>query len=131
MPRTQFGKHPPLCEVSCPCWSQLKVRLINDRFPVPAPFKAQVLPQYANGFVLRGVWQVLIPFEYPNVKGDTEIVIRVSTSSVGDDVPWSGTALRIEGVLLLVCPQAAYDLDRNSRGRGLLHKCSGNRLYLR
>lgn len=98
------------------------MRLVHDGFPVPAPFQTKVHAEHTHGHAFRGIPQVAIALEDTDIEGKPEIVIGVPGPGVGDPVARQGAALCVEGILLLVGPVAADDLDTDPGLACLVHQ---------
>jgi hypothetical protein len=66
------------------------MRFVLDRFPVAAPFQAEIPSEHSDGFILRRFVEILRSFEYADIERDPEVVIRISAACVGDDRPRFG-----------------------------------------
>jgi len=107
------------------------MRFVLDRFPIPAPLQAEISTHCADRFVLWRFIQIFAPLEHANVKGDAEIVVRISAARVGDNLAGLGPALRVKIVLLFIRAQTANYLDRDSGCGCFENKRPGVRLHFR
>src|SRR5207237_2225828 len=110
-PGAKFSEHVALARVACPCWAELKMRFVLDRFPIAAPLQTEISTHCADRFVLWRFIQIFAPFEHANVECDAEIVVRISAAHVGDDLAGLGPALRVKIVLLIIRAQTDNYVD--------------------
>ncbi|MNN27731.1 hypothetical protein D3C81_1412740 [compost metagenome] len=104
------------------------MRLVDNGFPIPAPLQPEFLAQHTHGFVLGRIAQILTAFKNPDIEGNGEVVVGVTTSSIRDYVARGRAALGIELVLFGIGPESIDNLYLNARQGCFLDEGAGIRL---
>src|SRR5437667_11616970 len=99
-PGAKFSEHVALARVGRPCWAELKMRFVLDRFPIAAPLQTEISTHCADRFVLWRFIQIFAPFKHANVECDAEILVRISAARVVADLAGLARALRVKIVML-------------------------------
>src|SRR5437879_13119923 len=66
-PGAKFSEHVALARVGCPCWAELKMRFVPDRFPIAAPLQTEISAHCADHFVLWRFIQIFAPLDRKSV----------------------------------------------------------------